>query len=340
MPSTGPGSEQRGQMESGGPTAAAWGRTRDRTPEDQCCGLSVETIGRQSQGWELLLDAEASASTWTEFWTSQGANAHCMQDASPALWRPLEEHWNSLASRLPPRTRVLDLGCGAGVVGRMLLAARPELQVVGIDLATIPHVERGMTILSGIAMEELPFAAASFGAAVSQFGYEYGDPEGAAPELARVLSRGAPLSLVAHHSDSSILAKSRSRMQAQALLLGEAMRAAVLAGDVAGFGTQASNLQAAHGADPLISECLRLLRPHLYRGEMQRLQAWNALGNALSLGIEINRQLERSSLTPQRLERHLSILSGYFSLAQPAVITRNDTGEPVAYRIEGVRKIC
>src|SRR3954471_4686800 len=74
---------------------------------------------------------------WTLFW-ADSAQSRCAAGA-PEIWQALERHWFAFARSLSPGTRVLDLGCGAGAVGRLLLAARPDLHVTGVDSAQVPH---------------------------------------------------------------------------------------------------------------------------------------------------------------------------------------------------------
>jgi hypothetical protein len=88
---------------------------------------------------------------------------------------------------LLPMTRAIDLGCGAGAVGQVLRAEKPTLHVTGIDIANVPRSgDPQVELMPETAMESLPFADGAFGAAASQFGYEYGKPEIAAKEIARV----------------------------------------------------------------------------------------------------------------------------------------------------------
>src|ERR1051325_7514473 len=74
---------------------------------------------------------------WTLFW-ADSTQSRCAAGA-PEIWQSLVRHWTSFAGALPRGARVLDLGCGAGAVGRMLLAARDDLHVTGIDAAKVPR---------------------------------------------------------------------------------------------------------------------------------------------------------------------------------------------------------
>ena len=99
-----------------------------------------------------------------------------------------------------PGQRVLDIGCGTGVVA--VTAARHDAQVTGLDL-TPQLLERarensriaGVTVewLEGDA-ESLPFEDTSFDVVLSQFGHMFAPrPEVALAEMLRVLKPGGTL---------------------------------------------------------------------------------------------------------------------------------------------------
>lgn len=91
-----------------------------------------------------------------------------------------DETYAALARALPPGARVLDAACGPGTVARRLMAARPDLQLLGTDLA--PR----MIALARQAVpqarfevgdcRELPGEEASWDAIVCAFGLPYLSP--------------------------------------------------------------------------------------------------------------------------------------------------------------------
>jgi SAM-dependent methyltransferase len=66
-----------------------------------------------------------------------------------------------LASLIPPNAKVLDVGCGDGNVARLLLDARPDIQIEGIDVLVRPHTHIPVTQFDG---KSIPFPDRSFDA--------------------------------------------------------------------------------------------------------------------------------------------------------------------------------
>lgn len=122
----------------------------------------------------------------------------------PALFRPLAEitlrHVN-----IPEGSRVIDIACGTGIVGRLAAEkAGRSGSVVGVDLnAGMIEVARQKRPTSGAAMElhqgdaaTLPFPDDSFGIAFCQQGLQFfPDKIGALREMRRVLGPGGSATL-------------------------------------------------------------------------------------------------------------------------------------------------
>ena len=218
---------------------------------------------------------------WTLFWADP-AQSRCAAGApgSSARWRTIGRRSRR---SLPPDARILDLGCGAGAVGRMLLDARSDLHVTGIDAARVPGSNNPrLELLSDTGMESLPFPERSFGAVVSQFGYEYSDTRDAAREIARVLAPGAKLSFLVHHSESAIVRTNREHLGAVVAFLAPGTRTAFCSGDAAGFDALLSLLVQKYPDDPLITELARALPARLGWLQEQRIATWDALEEALA----------------------------------------------------------
>jgi SAM-dependent methyltransferase len=293
----------------------------------------MESASRQSHPPSHL--AASSREAWTAFWTDPG-QARCVSGDSE-LWRVFTRHWSSVSNSLPPGARVLDLGCGAGAVARALLASRGNLQVTGIDYARIPlAVHPSFELLSDTPMESLPFDEAGFGAVVSQFGFEYGEPEATSRELARVLAPRARVSFLVHHAGSSIVATNRVRLQALADLLASPVRTAFCTGDGAAFHGQMHALRQRYPHDGLIAELTRSLPSRLGRAQREKAAIWNSIEDALAPELCLGRALDARCVAAARLDEWLRPLRGLFQL-EPVEVLREANGTPIAWRIQGIR---
>ena len=158
------------------------------------------------------------AEIWARYWTGSGgaaSGAGCLPNAAGPVEAAQRQVWQAFARRLPRGARVLDLATGNGIVLRWMADARRDLKPMGVDsAAALPPSPKGIRLKAGVALEKLPFPDAAFDAATSQFGFEYGDVDAAAGELARVLRPGAPLLMIVHHRASEIVAHNRSRAEA------------------------------------------------------------------------------------------------------------------------------
>lgn len=155
-----------------------------------------------------------SARAWGDFWAQQGkkGSGGCLPDGWTGIDAAQQGAWKDFARHLPRRCRLLDLATGDGRVMQWLLGLRRDLKPVGVDLApTLPEPPRGTKVKTGVAMERLPFPDARFDAITSQFGFEYGQVEKVALEIARVLSPKGIVGLMTHRIDGPILAHNRQR---------------------------------------------------------------------------------------------------------------------------------
>jgi SAM-dependent methyltransferase len=274
-----------------------------------------------------------SQEAWTSFW-QDSSQSRCVAGA-PEVWQALTQHWSTFAANLPPSARVLDLGCGAGAVARELLTARENLHVTGIDFARVPFaISPQVELLSDTPMESMPFAEASFGAVVSQFGLEYSDVAETARELARVVAPGARLSLLVHHVGSSIVATNRSRLNVLIGFLGPGMRNAFCSGDATAFNPQLAALVEKHPHDSLVVELARALPSRLSRTPRERVAIWTAIEAALAPERCLSECLNERCVAPEEIGEWLVPLQNVCTLS-PVDIVCESGGAPIAWRIEG-----
>lgn len=270
---------------------------------------------------------------WSAFW--HGGQGLCLQMAGEGLKATLGIHWAMVARNLPSGARVLDLGCGAGVVGKLMLVERPDLVIDGVDSADIPpDLGKGPTVHSGIAMEDLPFADASFGAAVSQFGFEYGDPVRTAPELARVLRPGATFSFFVHHRQSSIVAANAARRAALRDLLGGPLRKIFVEGDRARLPRLLRRLAADHEGIDIVEELVRSLPLRMTLDPHRRAAMWQVIETALAPEVAILDALMRAARSAQSLGPWLGPLRAVFADVEAAPVAKPN-GELLAWHVSG-----
>jgi SAM-dependent methyltransferase len=78
---------------------------------------------------------------------------------SLVLSRRVEVLTNWFAKLLPPAVRVLDVGCGDGVLATLLQQKRPDIAIQGIDVLAREHTRVPVGMFDG---SNLPFAGVSF----------------------------------------------------------------------------------------------------------------------------------------------------------------------------------
>jgi SAM-dependent methyltransferase len=279
-----------------------------------------------------------AAQAWTLFWSEQGHNSRCLA-LSPDFCERLDAHWHGFASRLPRGAKVIDLGCGSGAVGRALRAAEPALQVTGVDAAQIaPSREPGLELMANVAMEALPFADATFAAAVSQFGYEYAAaPDAAAREVARVVAPGGSLSFLVHHDEGPIIAAMRRHRRAIEGLCGPDMRSTFLSGDVDRLAARIADLKRDCANDPLVEAAGRGLQAQVRQDEAGRALVWNAVVDALAPELVMLQSLDLSTAGGRSIDDVVKPLAHAFDLQSPKALRAADD-EPIAWIVEGARR--
>ncbi len=154
-----------------------------------------------------------SREAWTRYWAGGGPG--CLPEAKGPIAAAQRKVWQEFAQTLPKGARVLDLATGSGAVPRWMAEARRDLKLTGVDSASaLPTAPSGIVLKGGVSIASLPFRDGHFGAATSQFGFEYCADPARSNELARVLAPGAPLLMIVHHSESAIVAHNRARRDA------------------------------------------------------------------------------------------------------------------------------
>jgi len=192
---------------------------------------------------------------WSEYWRSGRAEVMTVEGPDGPAPLDLGDLWPAFFRTLPDGARVLDLATGGGQVARLAWdtarAAGRRVEVVGVDYADLPPpAGEGPVLMGGVALEKLPFEAAAFDAATSQYGIEYAEPRAALSELARVLRPGGQALILAHHAASAIGASAAAQLEAFDATLGggEALRRARRLFASIQEGRKPEVIQAAHAA--------------------------------------------------------------------------------------------
>ncbi|MFC3712760.1 class I SAM-dependent methyltransferase [Sphingoaurantiacus capsulatus] len=280
-----------------------------------------------------------AAGLWSSFWKDVGTdNAPHERCYVPGDGRPVvDRHWAAFADGLPHAAEVIDLACGAGIVGSTLLRRRGDLRVTGIDWADVPTPPvANLTIHPWVSMEALPFEDDSFDAAVSLFGIEYGDIERIARELERVLKAGARFSFLVHHDQSEILREGGTRRRAIREVLSGKMRAAFLGGNAAGVDFQRQRLKAQFPGEPSMALLLDHLGRHVLRTRAERQAVWDRLIADFGPEISLLAHLERSAKSAPGMGAWLAALLSGMREVNISVLRRG-SGEPIAWGVGGIR---
>ena len=112
-----------------------------------------------------------------------------------------------LAEQIPPQARVLDVGCGDGNIAQLLLQARPDVHIEGIDVLVRPETHIPVTQFDG---KVIPFPDKSFDAVMF-------------------------VDVLHHTDDPNVLLAEARRVAKQAVILKDHCRDGVLAGPTLRF---------------------------------------------------------------------------------------------------------
>lgn len=170
-------------------------RFTDLRPTKAICSPLAEAIGRNRQQVKATTDSKIhSESLRQEFnrWAEAGRGEGMEQDHLSIVLPVLDR------MRLVPEDNVLDLGCGAGWLARLLAEQVPEGRVVGVDLsdemirrARHNNVDLANAMFVVGEAEEIPWDAGFFTQAISvEAAYYWPDPRAALREVHRVLREG------------------------------------------------------------------------------------------------------------------------------------------------------
>jgi SAM-dependent methyltransferase len=281
----------------------------------------------------------ASSDHWSIFWRDFGEGdqrperCHIPGDGRQAV----DRHWTQFAEGLARGAQALDIGCGAGTVGRTLLDCRSNLFVTGVDFAQVPSATiANLAIQQGIRMEALPFEAGAFDAAVSLFGIEYGNIAQTARELGRVLKRGARFSFIMHHAESEIAREGSARVFGIRDALSGKVKDAFLAGDVARMDQQRLRLRNQHPDEPTVKLLSDYFGRTIGQAREERHAIWRKLEDDVAVELALTAYMVRCAKSPEQMGAWLAPLLGVMAATEVSVLRRG-SGEPIAWAVSGIR---
>lgn len=277
--------------------------------------------------------SHVTAQSWTAFW-ARGRGAACLPDSRDAH-ELLAQVWRTTSADLPQMAKVIDLACGSGAAAYNLRQARPDLSIVGVDYARVPPSQMaGVELISGVALEHLPFDDDCFDGAVSQFGVEYADRSGTVSELLRVLRPGSPITLVMHHADSPVVLHNKLRERTLGELTGAAVESAFLQGDRAAFNRVFGSLRSAFADQDVVVEFEQGLGSAWAQPAEDRAAFWRGLAAMVSREREILAALASAAVAD--CQPWLSQLSSSSAMS-PAAVIRQADNLPLAWLLRGRR---
>lgn len=165
---------------------------------------------------------------WSDYWRSGRTDVMTVQTAAGPVAFDSEPIWADWFRTFENGARLLDLATGNGQVARYAggaaAASGKGFAVTGVDYADVEGagapLPPGCRLLGGVPLEKLPFPAAAFDGAASQFGIEYADTRAALQELGRVLRPGGRALMLIHHADSVITRQTADQIAAYDAVLG------------------------------------------------------------------------------------------------------------------------
>ncbi|WP_185830022.1 MULTISPECIES: class I SAM-dependent methyltransferase [Stenotrophomonas] len=162
------------------------------------------------------------AAHWTQLWRT-GVLHSCSHGIEGNYDGELRLFWERNAAALPQGARVLDVGTGNGAIALLIHRFRPDLQVVGTDLADVDprsNVVDGRELFSEITflprtpMHAIPLADGSVDLIASQYAFEYAAQAPALQEFFRLVGSGGRIALILHSTHSEIARISVRQAQA------------------------------------------------------------------------------------------------------------------------------
>lgn len=170
------------------------------------------------------MNSAPSSWAWDLYWHADRLES-CVATQGHEAAQALRQVWCDWLSRLPDRTRLLDIGSGNGALSALAAeisqSATKDFDLHAIDAAAIdPHRFassnaarlRQVTFLGGVLMQDMPFRDGFFDAAMAQYAIEYAPLDPSIREIARILRSGGPFRFLVHGAGSVLASRSRDEL--------------------------------------------------------------------------------------------------------------------------------
>lgn len=166
---------------------------------------------------------------WSDYWRSGRTEVMTVQTPAGPVAFDTGPIWTEWFAAFESGSALLDLATGNGQVAAHASRAAADsgrsFAITGVDYAEVEAAGAALPadcrLMGGVALEQLPFPAAAFDGASSQFGIEYADTRAALQELARVLKPGGRVLMMVHHADSVITRQTADQIAAYDAVLGK-----------------------------------------------------------------------------------------------------------------------
>jgi len=166
---------------------------------------------------------------WSDYWRSGRTEVMTVQTPDGPVAFDTGPIWTEWFATFETGAALLDLATGNGQVAAHASRAAADngrrFAITGVDYAEVEAAGAGLPadcrLMGGVALEQLPFPAATFDGASSQFGIEYADTRAALQEVARVLKPGGRVLMMVHHADSVITRQTADQIAAYDAVLGK-----------------------------------------------------------------------------------------------------------------------
>jgi ubiquinone/menaquinone biosynthesis C-methylase UbiE len=157
-----------------------------------------------------------SSEQWSQYW-KKGTLTTFLGRFENNYDGPILDFWHEQLGELAPGSSVIDLATGNGALALIAAEFSQEnnaaFAITAIDYADIdpnnlvlthrdPKIVGAIDFLSQVSMEDTGLEDNTFDCAISQFGFEYGDPERSVQEVSRILKSSARLGLMLHREGS------------------------------------------------------------------------------------------------------------------------------------------